>query len=359
MNILTEPIDGVIGVDTHRDTLAAAAVTAIGAMVASTEAPANADGYQRLLRFARGHLPNQRCWAVEGTSSYGAGLTEFLLGQGERVIEVCRPKRPPRRGGRKSDALDAVRAAREVLSSDHLIEPRSRGHRGALRVLMTTRAGSVAARTAAVNQLKALIVSAPEDLRAELRGRTSDAQIVYCARLHDRPARDVQHRATVRALRSTAQRVQALRAEADDLEREISRLVTEVQPQLVELPGVGPISAAQVLISWSHRGRLRSEAAFATLAGAAPIPASSGLTNRHRLNRGGDRQLNRALHTIVLTRSRTDPATRAYITRRLAEGKTLRETKRCLKKIIARQLYRVLQQHQPATETSPAPLDAT
>jgi transposase len=351
VNMLTESVDGVIGVDTHRDTLAAAAVTTVGATLASTQAAASADGYQSLLRFARHHLPGRRCWAVEGTGSYGAGLTEFLTGQGERVVEVCRPKRPPRRGGRKSDALDAVRAAREVLASDYLIEPRSRGHREALRVLMTTRAGAVAARTAAINHLKALIVSAPEDLRAELRGRTSDAQIAYCARLHDRPSRDVQHRATVRALRSTAQRVQALKTEADDLEREIAGLVTQVQPQLVELPGVGPISAAQILISWSHPGRLRSEAAFATLAGAAPIPASSGVTNRYRLNRGGDRQLNRALHTIVLTRSRTDPATRAYITRRLAEGKTLRETKRCLKRIIARQLFRALQQHHQATGT--------
>jgi transposase len=217
---------------------------------------------------------------------------------------------------------------------------------------MTTRAGAVSARTAAVNHLKALIVSAPEDLRAELRGRTSDAQIAYCARLRDRPVRDIEHRTTVRALRCTAQRVQALKAEADDLERDIAHLVTQVQPQLVNLPGIGPITAAQVLISWSHPGRLRSEAAFATLAGAAPIPASSGLTNRHRLNRGGDRQLNRALHTIVLTRSRTDPATRAYITRRLAEGKTLRETKRCLKRIIARQLFRLLQ-HQELRELDP------
>jgi transposase len=175
----------------------------------------------------------------------------------------------------------------------------------------------------------------------------------------DRPARDVQHRATIRAPRSTAHRVQALKAEADELEHEIAHLVTEAQPQLVQLPGVGSISAAQLLISWSHPGRLRSEAAFATLAGAAPIPASSGLTNRPRLNRGGDRQLNRALHTIVLTRSRTDPATRAYITRRLAEGKTLRETKRCLKRIIARQLFRVLQQRHQASETAPDPLDAT
>ena len=357
--MLTESIDGVVGLDTHRDTLAAAAVTAVGATLASTEAAADADGYRRLLDFARRHLPNQRYWAVEGTSSYGAGLTEFLIGQRERVVEVCRPRRPPRRGGRKSDALDAVRAAREVLSSDYLIKPRSRGHREALRVLMTTRAGAVAARTAAINHLKALIVSAPKDLRAELRRHTSDAQIAYCAKQHNRPAGDVEHRATARALRSVAQRVQALKAEADDLEREIARLVTQAQPQLAELPGVGPISAAQLLISWSHPGRLRSEAAFAALAGAAPIPASSGLTNRHRLNRGGDRQLNRALHTIVLTRSRTDPATRAYITRRLAEGKTLRETKRCLKRIIARQLFRVLQQRHQASETATGPLDAT
>ena len=353
VNILTESVDGVIGVDTHRDTLAAAAVTAIGATLGSAEVAANAAGYQQPLAFAQHHLPGARCWAVEGTSSYGAGLTEFLIAEGERVVEVCRPKRPPRRGARKSDALDAVRAAREVLASDHLIEPRSRGHREALRVLMTTRAGAVTARTAAVNHLKALIVSAPEDLRAELRSRTSKAQIAYCAKLRDRPTRDVQHRATVRALRCTAQRVQALKAEADDLERQISHLVTQIRPQLLELPGVGPISAAQVLISWSHPGRLRSEAAFATLAGAAPIPASSGLTNRHRLNRGGDRQLNRALHTIVLTRSRIDPATRAYITRRLAEGKTLRETKRCLKRIIARQIFRHLQQHPSATESVP------
>ena len=352
MTLLTETVDGVIGVDTHRDTLAAAAVTTIGATLGAAEATADATGYQQLLQFAHDRLPGTRCWAVEGTNSYGAGLTEFLTAHGERVVEVCRPKRPPRRGARKSDALDAIRAAREVLTSDHLIEPRSRGHREALRVLMTTRAGAVAARTAAVNHLKALIVSAPEDLRAELRGRTSDAQISHCTKLRDRPTRDVEHRATVRALRYTAQRVQALKAEADDLEREISQLVTQTRPQLLELPGVGPISAAQVLISWSHPGRLRSEAAFATLAGAAPIPASSGLTNRHRLNRGGDRQLNRALHTIVLTRSRTDPDTRAYLTRRLAEGKTPRETKRCLKRIVARQLFRLLQ-HQPATESVP------
>jgi transposase len=243
-----------------------------------------------------------------------------------------------------------------VLSSDHLIGPRSRGEREALRVLITTRAGAVTAGTAAVNHLTSLIVCAPEDLRAELRGRTSHTQITYRAKLRDRPTRDIEHRTTVRALRGTAGRIQALTSEADDLEQEITHLVARVQPQLMNLPGVGPISAAQILISWSHPDRLRSEAAFATLAGAAPIPASSGLTNRHHLNRGGDRQLNPALHTIVLTRSRADPQTRAYITRRLSEGKTIREAKRSLKRIIARKVFRLLQQrHDPPGPTPRTP----
>jgi transposase len=340
---LTESVDGVIGVDTHRDTLAAAALTTIGATLGAAETTADASGYQQLLQFAQDRLPGTRCWAVEGTNSYGAGLTEFLTAHGERVIEVCRPKRPPRRGGRKSDALDAVRAAREVLASDHLIEPRQRGQREALRVLVTTRAGAVTARTAAINHLKALILCAPDQLRSELRGRTTDMQIKTCASLRDRPTRDIEHRTTVRGLRATARRIQLLTDEADELEREIADLVTQAQPQLMTLPGVGPISAAQILISWSHPGRLRSEAAFANLAGAAPIPASSGLTNRHRLNRGGDRQLNRALHTIVLTRSRTDADTRAYITRRTGEGKTPRDIKRSLKRILARKIFRLLE----------------
>lgn len=166
------------------------------------------------------------------------------------------------------------------------------------------------ARTRAINHLKALIVSAPEDLRAPLRTMTSDAQISYCAALRSRPTRDLEHRTTTRVLNCTAARVLALRAEANELEVEISQLVTTMAPELLTLPGVGPISAAQVLISWSHPGQFRSEAAFAMFSGAAPIPASSGRTTRHRLNRSGDRQLNRALHTIVLTRARIDPATR-------------------------------------------------
>jgi transposase len=312
---LAGQVDGVVGVDTpvdtHRDTLTAAVVNPIGAVLADAQVSADADGYQRLLELARQQVPGRRCWALEGTGSYGAGLADFLDAVGEHVVEVCRPKRPAQRGGRKTDALDAIRAAREALVSEHLIHPRRRGEREALRVLLATRGGAVLARTAAVNQLKALIVSAPEALRAELRGRTSKQQIASCLARTTRPGDDVELRATMRALGCTAERIQTLTTEARELEQEIDLLVQAMAPELLALVGVGPISAAQILVSWSHRGRFRSDAAFAAFAGAAPIPASSGLTTRHRLNRAGDRQLNRALHTVVLVRARVDPATRA------------------------------------------------
>ncbi len=217
MTMLAEEVDGVIGVDTHRDTLAAAAVSCLGAVLAHSEAATDQRGYRKLLDFARKHVPGARCWALEGTGSYGAGLAVFLDAAGERVVEVCRPKRPAQRGGRKTDAIDAVRAAREALTAEHLIHPRRRGEREALRVLLATRQGAVTATTAAINHLKALIVSAPEDLRAELRGLGSKAVISHCARLRARPAQSIEHRMTVRALRATATRVQALRAEAEEL----------------------------------------------------------------------------------------------------------------------------------------------
>jgi transposase len=178
-----------------------------------------------------------------------------------------------------------------------------------------------------------LIVGAPEELRAELRGRSTANQVQHCAGLRTRPARSLEHQATVRALRATAQRIQFLAAEADQLQAQLTVLVGAVAPWLLEVPGVGPLSAAQVLVSWSHAGRLRSEAAFAMLAGAAPIPACSGQVTRYRLNRGGDRQLNRALHTILLVRLRTDPDTRAYMARRTAQGKSRRDAKRCLRRV--------------------------
>lgn len=231
MAILAEQVDGVIGVDTHRDTLAAAAVSPIGAVLASTDSPANARGYRRLLDFGRERVPGRRCWALEGIGSYGAGLAAFLDQAGEHVVEVCRPKRTANRDGRKTDMLDAIRAAKDALSTEHLIQPRLRGEREALRVLLATRQGAVLASTAAINQLKALIISAPDDLRAELRKLKRPAQITHCAQIRDRPAQDLEHRMTARALRSTAQRVQALQAEAKDLEKEILILIREVAPR--------------------------------------------------------------------------------------------------------------------------------
>jgi transposase len=345
MTRLTGTVDGVIGVDTHRDSLAAAVTDPVGGVLAQTSVSADAAGYQQLLAFVRAQVPGRRCWAVEGAGSYGAGLTGFLQAQGEQVVEVGRPKRPARRTGAKSDALDAVRAARQALIEDHPLTPRRRGDRQALRVLLATRHGACRAKVSATNQLKALIVGAPEELRAELRGLASRQQIARCAALRDRPARSLEHRMTVRALRTTARRIQLLAAEAAELRAELERLVAAVAPWLLELPGVGPISAAQILVSWSHAGRLRSDAAFAALAGANPIPASSGQVIRHRLNRGGDRQLNRALHTIVLARLRDDPTTRAYAARRRGEGKSVRDIRRCLKRAVARQLFKLLERY--------------
>jgi transposase len=222
MAVLADRVDGVIGVDTHRDTLTAAAVTAVGGLLGELVVTADAAGYQRLLDFARARVPGRRCFAVEGAGSYGAGLTRLLVERGEWVIEVDRPKRPARRGG-KSDALDAIRAAREVLTQERLAAPRRRGDREALRVLLATRQGAVTARTGTINQLKALIVGAPEELRAELRRQSTSGQVGYCAALRDRPTRSLEHRMTVWALRFTALRIQVLTAEASQLEGQIGR----------------------------------------------------------------------------------------------------------------------------------------
>ena len=353
MPVLAEFVDGVIGVDSHRDTLAAAALSAVGGVLAQTAVRADAAGYQALLSFADAHVAGRRCWAIEGAGSYGAGLAAVLRGRGEQVVEAGRPKRPPRRSSAKTDAIDAVRAARDALGQppQQLAAVRQRGDHQALRVLLTTRRTALAARVAAVNQLKALLVAAPEELRAELRELSTRRQIAVCAALRDRPARSLEHRMTVRALRCTARRVQALQVEADELLAELERLVAAITPWLLELVGVGPVSAAQLLVSWSYAGRFRSEAAFAALAGTSPIPACSGQVVRHRLNRSGDRQLNQALHTIALVRLRDDPETRAYAARRSIDGKSRRDIKRCLKRIIARQLFRLLERYdQPGVE---------
>lgn len=346
---LQEMVSHVVGVDTHKDTHTAAVVKAItSGEEASETVPANRDGYESLVELADSYAdPSDRAWAIEGTGSYGAGLAEFLSARGEWVIEVDRPTRPAQRDGAKSDSLDAVRAAREALGREKWATPRSRNEREAMRVLVTTREGAVRDRTRAINQLKAMIVSAPDALRDRLRYHAGTDLVDCCARLRqtaDRPA-DVE--ATIAALKRLAKRIQHLDAEIKEHDRDIKRLTTEHCPQLVAELGVGPIVAAQTYVAWSHPGRCRSEAAFANLGGTAPIEASSGQVVRHRLNRGGDRQLNRALHTVVLTRARHDTTTQEYINRRLAEGKSAREARRCPKRYLARHFYRLLENPQP------------
>jgi transposase len=340
--MLANAVDFVIGVDTHRDNHTAVIVNPAGAIRSEITVVAGPSGYERLLRFAEQSAPGRRCWAIEGTGSFGAGLTGLLLGRGEWVIEIDRPKRPARRNGAKSDRLDAGRAACEALRREHLASPRQRGRREAIRVLLGTRESAMAARTKAITHLKALLVSAPSELREDLRHHPTGRLLARCARLRTPTSADAERQATILALRATARRALALQVEADKLEHELAALIIEIAPTLVAEPGVGVISAAQLLVAYSHHGRLRSEAAFAALAGAAPIPASSGQIVRYRLNRGGDRQLNRALHTITISRLRHDPTTRAYATRRTAEGKSAREIKRCLKRYLARHLFRLL-----------------
>jgi transposase len=263
------------------------------------------------------------------------------------VFEVGRLRREPRSGG-KTDALDAVRAARSVFEQKRPATPRSSGAREALRALVAARDGAVNAKRAALCQLRDLLITTPEPLRSELRPLSRAGLIRRLADSRPHCRRDPELQGTLLALRSLARRIQQLTIEERKLAQEIEKLISTLAPQLLGEPGVGPLLAAQLVLSWSHPGRLASEAAFARLAGAAPIPASSGQTIRYRLDRGGDRQLNRALHQIVLTRRRMHRPTIDYIERRVREGKSRREATRCLKRYLARSLYRLLE-HPPAT----------
>ena len=340
--MLADELDYVLGVDTHRDEHTLAVVASpTGAMIAGAAAATSGRGYRELLAVAEEHAPGRRAWAVEGSGSYGAGLARFLAERGETVLEVSRTAAPERRLRGKDDALDAARVARAALVSDTLAVPRAGGRREALRLLLIARRSAVDVRREALTQLRAVIVTAPDELRHELRGMPVGRLLDRCSHLR-RTKAPADQLATRIVLRSLARRIQAATREADELEFEILTHVSALAPALLDEPGVGPIVAAQLIVSWSHKGRVRSEAAFARLAGVAPIPASSGQTQRHRLSRGGDRQLNRALHTIALHRRQHDPATKTYIEKRLAEGKTKRDATRLLKRYLARHLYRTL-----------------
>jgi transposase len=345
--MLADQLDYVVGVDPHRDTHALAIVHVVsGAVVLEATVLADSDGYAEALRLVEEHAPGRRAFAIEGTGSYGLGLTRFLSGRGERALEVGRLRRERRSGG-KTDALDAVRAARSVLSQERPSTPRAGGERQALQALVAAREGAVNAKRAGLCQLRDLLVTTPEPLRSQLRPLTRARLLQRLAATRPHSRQDPELRGSLLALRSIARRVLQVSAEERELAREIETLTRRLAPQLLDQPGVGPHAAAQLVLSWSHQGRITSEAAFARLAGTAPIPASSGQTIRYRLDRSGDRKLNRALHQILVTRKRNHPATIAYIERRLQEGKTRREANRCLKRYLARSLYRLLEHGAP------------
>jgi transposase len=343
--MLADELDYVIGVDTHRDEHVLAVLAApAGAVVAGRAVRANARGYRETLRFAAGYACGRRAFAIEGSGSYGAGLARYLSARGETVLEVSRIPRTERRLRGKDDPLDAARTARAALASDTLALPRAGERREALRLLLIARRSAVDVRREALTQLRGVIVTAPERLREQLRGLPTGKLLDRCSRLRRTTSAGTDELATKLVLRSLARRIDAATREAEQLERELLGHVRALAPALLDEPGVGPIVAAQLIVAWSHQGRLRSEACFARLAGVAPIPASSGQTTRHRLSRGGDRQLNRAIHTVVLHRRQHDQTTKDYIAKRIAEGKSKRDATRLLKRYLARHLYRLLQQ---------------
>jgi len=348
MSILAERVEFVIGVDTHKQSHVAAVVSANGGKLDEREVPATQCGYEELIGFADQHR-GRRAWAIEGTSSYGAGLSRLLVARGEEVIEIDSPRRAKRRRGAKSDSIDAVRAARDALAQHRHATPKHGDTRAALRMLLVARSSAVDAYATAQRQLHDLVVTCPESLRAKLRNRTPRGLLSACEHLRQPAHGDIHTATTVSTLRSLAKRIRTLRNEAKDHQKAITELVRSWRGDLLELFGLGPIGAAIILCSWSHPERFHNEAAFAMLAGVAPLPASSGQITRNRLNRFGDRQLNRVLHVIVQHRMQRDPTTKAYVQRRRAEGKTTAEIRRNLKRYIARQLYRQLQN--PPTTT--------
>ena len=322
-----------IGVDTHKEVHVAVALDALGAQLGSREIATTSAGYRSLLSWAQEFgVP---AFAVEGTGSYGAGLVRFLERAGVDVFECERPRRQERRRG-KSDLIDAALAARRLLSGERLGLPRGGGRREDLRLLLLERRGAMQARNAALNQLHSLVVTAPDDVRERL-GALSGQRLAYAAaRL--RPRTDVMNG----VLRRLGQRVERLSSEVVHAERALATLLAEVAPDLLRECGVGPVCGAQLLVSSGDPSRMGSEASFAALAGTIPVDASSGKQRRHRLNRGGDRQLNWALHVVALARIRHHAETGAYYQRLLASGKTTREARRCVKRALARHFYRRL-----------------
>jgi len=330
------------GVDTHLDVHVAAALDHIGGLLGVESFPADAAGYRRLLAWLAS-FGTVAVVGVEGTGSYGAGLTRHLLSQGVEVVEVDRPNRQERRRAGKSDPADAIEAARAAASGRAKGKAKTRdGSVEAIRVLRVAKCSARKDRTRALNQLRSLVSTAPDELRAQLRGLSIFRLVRRVAGLRPAGRTDVVN-ATKIAMRTLARRVVELDAEIAELDALIEPLVAETAPELLARPGVGPDSAGALLVAaGDNPERLRSERSFAHLCGVSPLDASSGKQQRHRLNRGGDRQANAALWRIVMSRLSFDPASQLYLERRTKEGLSKLEAMRCLKRYVAREVFYLL-----------------
>ncbi len=331
--------DVVGGVDTHKDIHVGAVIDTQGRILGTETFAVNEHGYGRLLAWLRGH-GRVTAVGVEGTGSWGAGLARHLTGAGVSVVEVNRTNRQLRRQRGKSDPVDAEAAARAVLSGEAATVAKSAdGLVECVRLLRVARRGALKARTIAVVQLRTVLDTSPERLRARFRGMSTADLVNTAARLRPAAADDPEGAAKV-ALASIARRWLSADGEVRMLNKQLQTLVTTVAPTLCAKPGVGPDTAGVLLVTaGDNAGRLHSDAAFAAICGASPVEASSGKVTRHRLNRGGNREANSALWRIVLVRMKYDQRTRAYLERRVAEGRTKREVMRCLKRYVAREVY--------------------
>ena len=332
----------VLGVDTHLHTHTAVLIDLLAREIDTHEFPTTKHGYRALIKWAQGRGTIRRA-GVEGTGSYGAGLARQLTLEGITVTEITRPSRRGQRHLGKTDERDALAAARAVLVTETAAVPKARdGIVESIRVLRNTRASAVKARTQTGLQLRALVLTAPTDLRENLRELSTKKTVAHCARWHRVDPADTT-KATRLAMRSLARRHQLLDEEVAELDTHLKQLTKTAAPRLLAEPGIGPETAARLLIvAGDNPERLRNDAALAALCGASPIQASSGKTQRHRLNRGGDRQGNNALWTIANNRMIHDPETRAYVERRTAQGKSTKEIRRCLMRHLARRLFPLL-----------------
>lgn len=327
-----------VGVDTHKHEHVAVALSELGELLGEIVVAASPAGYRELMKWLKG-LGGGVLVGIEGAGSYGTGLCKHLQDAGMQVMEVERPRRRDRRTG-KSDRIDALLAAKKVLAREGLSTPRTSGTRAALAALLVAYRSCVGERTRLRNQIQSLNVTAPVALRERIGDGDGAHLVRRLASMRARTNLDVEEATIFEVMRALARRARALDTQTHRYQREIARLVHSLNTTLLDEPGIGPISAGKLLAC--DPARFKSEAAFARANGTAPQPASSGKTIRHRLSRGGDRQVNNAIHTIALSRSLHHTETRTYLDRRISEGKTKREAMRALKRHLSRNLYKQL-----------------